>query len=118
MTCYEGNIAPFGLCSNMSYQHMIDLLLTGWNMFGEGYRPPTRDYVLGTGLDIALVAVEGAVETTFNPKGARKALASDGGDAISKDKIVNFNHVYDEGAVFNKIINPQGESFFSFLSSS
>jgi len=110
MTCFEGNIAPFALCQNQSYSNSIDFLLSGWDVKGQSWKPPSQKFVLGTGLKAGFKAMQHEVDTVFCPlPQTRRTLATDGGDTISKDKIINFCEVFDAGAVFQQIVHTKGQ---------
>jgi hypothetical protein len=44
MTCYEGNIAPFALANNASYQATHDFLMRGWTTSTSAMQQAAEDY--------------------------------------------------------------------------
>ena len=108
--CYEGNIPSFALCQNQSIAGAFDFLITGWDVQGLPWKPPSRNYVLGTGLKAGFSKMQKVVDDVFCPiAGTRRTLATDGGDTISKDKIINFCEVFDAGAVFQTVVHTKGQ---------
>ena len=79
----------------MSYQHTINFLLEPWDMRGATYTPPSRQFVLSTGLDSAYESVKAVVESTFCPSGTvvRVTLTSDGRvPRVASKTVFFFNH--------------------------
>ena len=106
MTCFEGNIAPYGLCQNMSHREQLRAALSLY-ADGDTWKPPDRKTILGSLLTECRGEISKQATEVFLGDGPT-VLTSDGWDSIRKLKLINFNFVGSMGAMFHHILDQSG----------